>query len=214
MKRKNVNTVQELPDRKKTVLLFFAGKDEANSYEVSQGCEFMYSTAHSSVKALEKEGAIQLRSQKINEKGVIAKGYALTTKGVHRCLCAKLTWHEKVVIVDKWQRLLKPNVSEWMKFIEALNDPSIEEMVSSNIGGFLKVSTDMGFFIDVIDESSFDAILVTMIDSNETYTKVMSVIGRFPRLKERLLKLFEEEIAWREEDLNKHRRIKAEFEKI
>lgn len=214
MKRRNVSTISELPDRKKTVLLFFADKDQANAYEVSESCGLEYSTAHSSVKALEKEGALQLKSQEINEKGVIAKAYALTTKGVHRCLCAKLTWHEKVVIVDKWQRLLNPNVSEWMKFIEALNDSNIEEMVSSNIGGFLKVSTDMGYFIDVIDESSFDAILVTMIDFDGTYAKVMRVIGSFPRLKERLLKLLEEEIALREEDLNRHRKIKAEFEKI
>ena len=214
MKRRNINNVPELPDKKKTVLLFFANKGEANAYEVSEACGLEYSTAHSSVKALEKEGALQLKSEKINEKGVTAKEYGLTTKGVHRCLCAKLTWHEKVVIVEKRQSLLKPNVLEWMKFIEALNDSNIEEMVSSNIGSFLKVCKDMGYFIDVIDESSFDAVLATMIDFDETYAKVMRIIGSFPRLKERLLKVLGEDIVWREEDLNRYRRIKAEFEKL
>ena len=108
----------------------------------------------------------------------------------------------------------KPNVLEWMKFIEALNDSNIEEMVSSNIGGFLKVSKDMGYFIDVIDESSFDAVLVTMIDFDETYAKVMRIIGSFPRIKARLLKLLEQDIAWRAEDLEKKRAMKARFEKL
>ena len=127
------NTQTELPVMKKKVLLCFAENDEMNIYKVAKLCGIGYSTAHSSIKSLEKEGFVQLKSEKINEKGVTAKEYGLTTKGVHRCLCAKLSWHEKVVIVEKQQSLLKPNVLEGMKFIEALNDSHIEELVSSNI---------------------------------------------------------------------------------
>jgi predicted transcriptional regulator len=214
MKRRNIYSIPELPDKKKTVLLFFADKGEANTYEVSEACNLEYSTAHSSVKALEKESSLRLKSEKLNEKGVTAKTYEITTKGVHRCLCAKLPWHEKVIIVEKRQSLLMPTVLEWMKLIEALDDSNIEEMVSSNISGFLKVSEDMGHFLDVIDESSFDAVLVTMIDFDGTYAKVMRVIGSFPRLKERLLKLLEQDISWREEDLQRYRRIKAELERL
>ena len=101
-----------------------------------------------------------------------------------------------------------------MKFIEALNDSNIEELVSSNISGFLRASKDMGYFIDVIDESSFDALLATMIDFNETDAKVMRIIGNFPRIKERLLKLLEQDITWLEEDLEKKRTMKARFEKL
>ena len=211
MKRRNI--VPELPDKKKTVLLFFADKGKANAYEISEGCGLEYSTAHSSVKALEKEGALHLKSEKINEKGVTAKEYALTTKGVHRCLCAKLTWHEKVAIVEKWQSILNPNVLEWMKFIEAVNDSNVEEMVSSNISLYLSGCNDIGYFIDVIDESSFDAVLATMIDLN-MYSKIMQIIGNFPRIKDRLLKLLEEDISWREEDLKRYRMIKAELAKF
>jgi DNA-binding PadR family transcriptional regulator len=214
MKRRNVYSLPELPDKKKMVLLFFADRGEANAYEVSEACRLEYSTAYSSVKALEKEASLTLKSEKLNEKRVIAKTYEITTKGVHRCLCAKLPWHEKVVIVEKRQSLLKPNVLEWMKFIEVLDDSNIEEMVSSNISGFLKVSEDMGYFLDVIDESSFDAVLVTMIDFDGTYAKVMRIIDSFPRLKARLLRLLRDDIAWREKDLDRYRQIKAELEKI
>ena len=214
MKQRNIYSIPELPEKKKKVLLFFADKGEANAYEVSGACKLQYSTTHSSVKALEKEGALRFRSEEINEKGVVAKTYEITTEGVHRCLCADLLWHEKVEIVEKQQNLLMPNVSEWMKFIESLNDPNTEEMVSSNIGGFLKVCKDQGYFIDCLDDSFFDAVLVTMISFDETYTKAMSVIGSFPRLKEKLLKLIEDDIVWRQEYCKKYIRIKAEIEKL
>jgi hypothetical protein len=161
MKQRNIYSIPELPDKQKKVLLFFANIGEANTYEVSAACELQYSTAHSSVKALEKEGTLQFKSEEINKKGVVAKNYAITTAGVHRCLCASLPWHDKVEIVEKQQNLLNPNVLEWMKFLEALDDQNTEEMVSSNIGGFLQVSKDMGYFVDSIDDSFFDAVVVT-----------------------------------------------------
>jgi len=203
----------ELPDRKKKVLLFFAEKGEANIYKVSEDCDMRYSTAHSSVKALEKEGFVRLKSEEINEKGVTAKVYGLTTKGLHRSIYAMSTWHEKIVIAEKWQSLLNPNVLEWMKFIEVLKDPNVEKMVSDQIGSFLSCCNDAGFFIDVVDESFFDAVLATMIDFDETNSKVMRKIGSYPRIKERLLKLLEEDIAWRQEDVKRYSMIKAGFEK-
>jgi hypothetical protein len=59
----------------------------------------------------------------------------------------------------------------------------------------------MSYFVDVIDETFFDALLTTMIDSDGTYSKVMRLIGSYPHIKDRLLKLLEEEIAWLEDDL-------------
>jgi hypothetical protein len=42
----------------------------------------------------------------------------------------------------------------------------------------------------------------------------MSALGSFPHLKKKLLKLIEDDIAWQEEDCKRHRRIKAELEKL
>lgn len=107
MMERYTNTLAELPDRKKKVLLFFAEKGEANSYKVSEDCKMQYSTTHSSVKALEKEGFVRLKSEKINEKGVTAKVYTLTLKG----LCKAFTvsdalWLKIDVIIDRWSGLL------------------------------------------------------------------------------------------------------------
>ncbi len=208
------NTVSELSDRKKTALLFFAEKGEANIYKLSEECKMRYSTGHSSVKALEKEGFVRLKSEKKNEKGVTAKVYGLTTKGLYRCIYAMSTWHKKILIAEKWQSLLKPNVLEWMKFIETLNDSNIEKTINEQIGSFLSYCNDAGFFIDVVDESFFDAFLAAMIDFDETYNKVMHEIGSYPRIKERLLRNLEEDITWREEDVKKYRMMKARLEKL
>jgi len=214
MAKQQSNIVPKLADRKKTVLRFVARMGEANIYQISEECKIRYSTAHSSVESLKKEGLLQLKSKILNKKGVPATFYGLTPKGLHRSIFDLPTWHEKIVIAEKWQDLLNPNVIEWMKFIEALNDQKTQEMVNTDIGSFLCCSDDLGFFVDVINDIFFDALLATMIEFNETYSKVMRTIGSFPRLKERLLKLLEQDIAWREEDLEKHRMMKAEFEKL
>lgn len=214
IKRRRINKLPELPDKKKAVLLFFANNEAANAYRVSEACGFEYSTAHSSIKALSKEGFLQLADVKINEKGVTAKEYKITARGIHRCLCINTPWHDKVLIVKKWQRKLNPNVSEWMEFIEALNDPRTEEMFSSNVSIFLSGSMDLGYFLDVIDESSFDALLVVSVDFPSTHEKVMSVIGRFPRIRERLLKLIEEDNKWRKEDFEQHTNLLSELKAL
>lgn len=208
------DTVPELANRKKTVLLFFAKNGKANIYRIEKECKIRYSTAHSSIKSLEKEGLVQLKSKEINKKGVPATIYGLTTKGLHRAIFELPIWQEKIAVAEKWQRLLNPNVVEWMKFIEALNDPRTEEMVNSQIGGFLNCSDDLGFFVDAIDDLYFDALLATMIDFDDSYKIVMEKIASFPRILKRLPKLIKEDMAWREEDLKRYRRIKEELEKL
>lgn len=212
--KKESNAVPELANRKKTVLLFIAKTGNVNIYQISEDCNLRYSTAHSSVKSLEKEGLVRLESAIKNEKGVPATLYGLTTKGLHRSIFDLPTWHEKTLIAEKWQTLLNPNVIEWMKFIEALNDPKTEEMVNSQIGSFLNCSDDLDFFVDVIDDPFFDALLATMIDFDGSYTAVMQTLVNFPRIKQRLPRLLEEDIKWQEEDLERRRRIKAEIEKL
>ena len=214
VRKRDSNAMPKLPEKKKTVLLFFAEKDEANAYEVSEKCSLQYSTAHSSVKALEKDGLLRLKLEKINEKGVPTKVYGLTTKGAYWSIYSVSTWHEKILFAEKWQRLLKPNVVEWLKFIETLSDTRIEETLNTQIG--LSVSySDLDFFIDVIDDFFFAmVILPEMIIFHETYSKVMQRIQSYPRIKEILLKNLEEQIAWSKEDIEKQIRIKAEFEKF
>ena len=212
--KKESNAVPELANRKKTVLLFLARTGNVNIYQISEDCGLRYSTAHSSVKSLEKEGLVRLYSAVKNEKGVTATLYGLTTKGLHRSIFDLPTWHEKTLIAEKWESLLNPNVLEWMRFIEALGDSKAEEMVNSQIGSFLNYSNDLGFFVDVIDDLFFDAILATMIDFVDSYTTVMQTLTSFPRIKERLPRLLEEDIKWQEEDLERRKKIKAEIEKL
>ena len=124
------------------------------------------------------------------------------------------TWHERILVAEKHQDLLKPNVLEWMKFIETLNDPNIEEIVNQQIGSFFSWD-DPDFFIEAIDDFFFDTLIMTeMISSRETFGKIMREICNHPHIKEKLLKNLEEYIEWCEEDLEKHRVMKAEFEKL
>ena len=56
------NTQIELPAMKEKVLLRFAECGELNIYQISKDCKIGYSTAHSSIKVLEKDGFVRLRS--------------------------------------------------------------------------------------------------------------------------------------------------------
>jgi hypothetical protein len=213
------NVAPQLADRMKKVLLFLAKNGEASPYKLQEKCKIgenenmRYSTAHRSIKALELEGLVRLKSETRNAKGAPTTTYALTTKGLHQAIYDLPSWQEKIVVAEKWQSLLNPNVIEWMKFIEALNDQKTEELVNTEIGSFLCCSDDLGFFVDVIDDPFFDALLSTMVIFDESYYRILDKLEFFPRIKDRLLKLLEQDIMQYEDDLRRYQKIKSELQK-
>lgn len=202
----------EIPEKKKQVLLCLAWNGKNNIYAISKKCKMGYSTTHASIKVLQKEGLVKLEALRKNEKMVSATEYSLTTKGVERVLIELPNWDEKIAIVEKWQRILNPNALEWMKFIGVLNDKKAKEIINAHITGSLQCSEDLGFFTAAIDEPFFDATISTMIVLPESEENLRSKIDTFPRIKKRLLKMLNEDIAWREEDLKRYKLIKYRLE--
>jgi len=219
------NTPIELPVMKERVLLSFAENGEMNIYQISKLCEMGYSTAHSSIKALEKDDLVQLVSTKENEKGVIAKSYDLTVKGVYQAITAKSPWREKIAVAEKRKELLGQNFLDWMKFIRALDDAEIEENVNTQIGysitgysapTFLQLRySSPHIYDDSIDDVLFDVTILTrMTTQKDVLGKVLNAVENYPAIKNKLQKLVEEQIRWEKDDLNKLETIKAELEQL
>ena len=219
------NTQIALPVKKERVLLCFAENGEMNTYQISKLCEIGYSTAHSSIKALEKDDLVQLASIKTNEKGVIAKSYDLTVKGVYQAITTKSPWREKIAIAEKRKELLGQNFLDWMKFIQALNDAEIEENVNTQLGysitgysapTFLQLRYNSPHIYDYsIDDILFDVTILTrMTTQKDVLDKVLTSVENYPAIKNKLQKLIEEQIQWEKEDLNKLETIKAELEQL
>jgi predicted transcriptional regulator len=218
------NTPIERPPMKAKVLLCFAKNGELNIYQISKLCDMGYSTAHSSIKTLEKDDLVQLVSTKENEKGVIAKSYDLTVKGVYQAITAKSPWREKIAIAEKRKELLGQNFLDWMKFIRALNDADIEKDVNSNIGYSITGYSAPTFlqlrygspriYNDSIDDVLFDVTILTrMTTQKDVLDKVLNAVEKYPAIKNKLQKLVEEQIRWEKDELNKLETIKAVFEK-
>lgn len=208
------NTQPELAEMKEKVLLYIAENGETNIYRIGEHCKIGYSTAHGSIKALEQQGLVQLMSARKNEKGVIAKSYGLTAKGLYYAIYKQSPWHEKIRVAEKSKDLLKPNVLEWLNFIETINDAHIEEAINNQISATLSYSDPL-YFIDVIDDFFFATIIIPeMIIYHESYCKIMKIIQCYPRIKSILLKDLEEQIAWAKEDLRKQSIMQEEFEKL
>ena len=219
------NTQIELSAMKEKVLLRFAECGELNIYQISKDCKIGYSTAHSSIKVLEKDGFVRLRSARKNEKGVIAKSYDLTAKGVYQAIFAKSSWSEKIKIAEKRKNLLGQNFLDWMKFIQELNNGDVEKQVITQIGYCvsdnstpslleLRYSSPYRYF-DSVDDSLFDlTILTKMITEKDIRENILNVIEKYPSIKNKLQKLIEEQIQWDKDDLKKLEMIKAEFENV
>ena len=227
MKRKQkltINTKTELSEMKEKVLFCFAENGEMNIYKVGKRCGIGYSTAHSSIKALEKEGLVRLTSARKNEKGVIAKSYDLTVKGVYQAIVAKSSWNEKVAIAEKRKQLLRQNFLDWMKFIQDLNNADIEKEVNTQIGysirscsapTLLELRYRQPYIDDSIDDILFDlTILSRMTIQENVLSNVLNVIEKHPSIKNKLQKQIEEQIRSYEDDLKKLAIIKAKFEKL
>jgi predicted transcriptional regulator len=218
------HTQNELPAMKEKVLLCFAENGEMNIYQISQLCEIGYSTAHSSIKALERKRLVRLKSASKNEKGVIAKSYDLTAKGIYQAIVAKSSWNEKTAIAEKRKKLLGQNFLDWLKFIQDLNDKGIEKQVNTQIGycigdystpSLLELRYSSPYrYDDSVDDSLFDlTILTKIITQNNVLGNILNVIEKYPSIKKKLQKLIEEQIQWDKDDLKKLEMIKAEFEK-
>jgi predicted transcriptional regulator len=219
------NTQIELPAMKEKALLRFAECGELNIYQISKDCKMGYSTAHSSIKALEKDGLLRLKSASKNEKGVIAKSYDLTAKGVYQAIVAKSSWSEKIKIAERRKKLLGQNFLDWMKFIQDLNSADIEKQVIAQIGYCvsdsltpslleLRYSSPHRYF-DSVDDSLFDlTILTEMITQKDIRENILNVSEKYPSIKNKLQKLIEEQIQWDKDDLEKLEMIKAEFERF
>jgi hypothetical protein len=213
-KRKNSADIKKLPEKKKAVLLFFTEKNEANAYEVAEALDLQYSTSHSSIQALKKDGLLLLNSTRKNEKGVMAKSYRLSSKGVYYSIYLKPTWREKIVVAEKWTDFIKPHFVDWLTFIGALSDPQIEKTINTQIGFSLSVD-DVGFFLDVFDDFFFTLQMVPeMVIFPETRTKIIELAKSYPRIKNELLNGLKEQNKWAEEDLEKQIKIQQDLERL
>ncbi len=218
--RNKDNNVPQLAPKKKEILHYIAQTGNSNIYSISEECEITYSTTHVSIQSLQTEGFIRLKSRTKNVKRALTTIYGLTAKGIYQTIFDLPTWKEKIVIVEKWQHLLNPHVLEWMKFIGDLNDKKTEEQVNSQIGynltfkptgSFMGLAFDFGP-IDIIDETFFEATISAMMIFPHSAATILSIVGNYPRIKKILLALLNEDIKFREDDLENYRQLKSRIE--
>jgi hypothetical protein len=213
----------DLAAMKEKVLLLIAENGETNIYQVGEQCQIGYSTAHSSIKALEKQGLIKLRSAHKNAKGVIAKSYGVTTKGIYQSIYAKSIWLEKVTLAEKNKSLVGNSFLEWMKFIQLLNNSEIEHEVNTQIGYYandnsnpslLELQAGNTFLMNEFSDALFDLIILTaMITNNVVLSDILKIIEKYTTIKNKLkrqIKIYEHGLK---SDIKRLETITACFEK-
>jgi predicted transcriptional regulator len=222
-KQKLRSNTLDLPAIKQKVLLYIAENGETNIYQIGEQCQIGYSTAHSSIKALEKQGLVQLRSERKNEKGVIAKSYVLTINGLYQSIYAKHYWHEKILIAEKRKDLVGKSFLEWMKLIQSLNNSEIEHEANTQIGYYanenlkpslLELQASNIFLMDDFSDTLFDLIILTaMITNNNVLCDVLKIIESYPSIKSKLKRQNQIYMEGLKRDMKRLEIIKASFEK-
>jgi predicted transcriptional regulator len=211
----------DLPEKMQQALLFVADYGESNIYRVKGSCNMGYSTAHNSMKTLENEGFIRLTAVRKNEKGVMAKYYGLTLKGLYHSIYAKSPWHEKVVLAEKRKELAHENFLTWMKFIEALNNPEIEKDINKQFSN--AATTSFLFehpfgarqYYSELDDSIFDlTVMTTLIVNPHFLDRFLAVISNFLSIKTKIHKLITEQMVAYQDDLKKLETIQNGLEGI
>ena len=211
----------ELPEKMKQALLFIADNSESNIYRVKERCMMGYSTAHNSIKALENEGFIRLTGARKNEKGVMAKYYGLTLKGLYQSIYVKSPWHEKVALAEKRKELVHENFLTWMRFIEALNNPEVEKDINNQFSNLATTSFlfESPFssrqYYSELDDSIFDLTVMTTLIVNPLFLdRFLAVISNFPSIRTKIHKLITEQTVAYQDDLKKLETIQKGLEGI
>lgn len=118
LKENERNKIPGLSTRRSQVLFFIAENGPANIYQIKRKLNLpSYSTAHGSIKALEKEGLIQMQQEKQTEKGVHAKVYELNFFGLVYSLLYEDSWTNLEKIVNKWEAIAPFSLKQYSYFV-------------------------------------------------------------------------------------------------
>jgi hypothetical protein len=209
----------QLPDKMRQALVFIAENKRANIYQVKENCAMGYSTAHSSIKTLETEGSIRLLSEEKNSKGVMAKIYGITLKGLYQAIYVKSSWEEKVALIEKRKDLVHENFITWMKFIGAFNISEIENEINNRIADEANVSFlfEIPFYNHYypdLDDALFDLTILTKLIVEPGFLDVFLVkISNFPSIRTKIEKQILLYLEHYQNDLRKLEVIRGALEK-
>jgi hypothetical protein len=137
--------INSLSKRRFQVIMLLAMTGPLNIYQIKQKLSLpSYSTAHKTVKDLEKEGLLRMQGVKKTAKGVYAKIYELTFLGLMFALTNEKILNNLDKVVEAWENAAPLPLREYpyfvkcglkeeaVKFYQQATRHSIKELVELN----------------------------------------------------------------------------------